>query len=140
MPSSTSRSVSVLRRFGDRWVRWGDRIADKITAALHVVALPATAAQIVPTIGTPPTLAAVREVLSSDDRSIRTSKTQWALRMWGHDEYGGIAGELGSRIDAAGGWITVGIAEKSKNRPASPVRALMKARVDLPFRSRNGWA
>jgi hypothetical protein len=46
-------------------------------------------------------------VLSADDRFIRTSKSRWALRVWGHDEYGGIAGELGARIDAAGGWLTV---------------------------------
>lgn len=27
--------------------------------------------------------------------------------MWGYDEYSGIAAELGARIDAAGGWLTV---------------------------------
>lgn len=96
-----------LRCFGDRWVHWGDTMASKTEAALHLSAAPATPAHLAATIGDDCREQSVREALWEDDRFIRATKQSWALRRWGIDEYTGVFSEIGARIDAAGGAISI---------------------------------
>jgi hypothetical protein len=95
-----------LRRFGDKWVRWGPTIAERIEAALHLSGRPASAATITATIGDNCHLKSVREVLYEDSRFIRATKETWALRQWDIAEYTGVFSEIAARIDAAGGAIS----------------------------------
>ncbi|MBS4730562.1 hypothetical protein MSM1_20305 [Mycobacterium sp. SM1] len=101
------KSRPGLRRFGDRWVRWGTSVADKAVAVLHVSGVPATAEMIAAAIGENYHPRAVREALYGDHRFARTTRRTWALREWGLDEYGGVFSEIVKRIDVAGGVIEV---------------------------------
>jgi hypothetical protein len=100
-------SQQDLRCLGDRWVRWGVSAADKAEAILHLSEVPVSADDIATAIGQECRPRAVREALYVDDRFVRATRTTWALRQWGLDEYSGIFGEIGERIDAAGGTIGV---------------------------------
>lgn len=95
-----------LRRFDDKWVRWGPTIAERTVAALHLIGVPASAARIAATIGDNCHEKSLREVLYEDPRFIRATKQTWALRQWGLDEYTGLYSEIAARIDAAGGAIS----------------------------------
>jgi hypothetical protein len=95
-----------LRRFGDRWVRWGPTFAERTEATLHLSGVPASAALIAATIGDSCHEKSVREVLYEDPRFTRATKQTWALRQWGIDEYTGVFSEIAARIDAAGGAIS----------------------------------
>ncbi len=89
-----------LRRFGDKWVRWGASFVDKTEAALHLSGAPATAAIIAATIGEECHEKAVRDVLYEDRRFTRATKRTWALRRWAIPEYTGLFSEIATRIDA----------------------------------------
>jgi hypothetical protein len=95
-----------LRRFSDKWVRWGPTFAERTEAALHLSGVPASAALIAATIGDNCHEKSVREVLYEDPRFSRATKQTWALRQWGIDEYTGVFSEIAARIDAAGGAIS----------------------------------
>ncbi|MEY8018984.1 hypothetical protein [Mycobacterium servetii] len=96
------------RRFGDQFVRWGEAIADKIEAALHVLNAPATVDEILATVGHDETpRRAVHGALIRHPRFVRTSRRSWGLHTWGHHEYKGIVDEIRIRIDAAGGRINL---------------------------------
>jgi hypothetical protein len=97
----------LLRRFGDRWVRWGDSIADQAEAVLHLSGVPAEADAIAAAIGQDCQPGAVRYAMSRDDRFARAGPRTWALRRWGLDEYAGVYAAIAERIDAAGGTIGV---------------------------------
>ncbi len=95
-----------LRRFDDKWVRWGPTIAERTEAALHLSGAPTSAARIAATIGDNCREKSVSGVLYEDPRFIRATKQTWALRQWGLDEYTGLYSEIAARIDAAGGAIS----------------------------------
>lgn len=96
------------RRSGDRYIRWGEALADKIEAALHVLNAPATVEEIAATIEHDETTRrAVQGALIRHPRFVRTSRRSWGLRTWGHHEYSGIVDEIRTRIDAAGGRINL---------------------------------
>ncbi|MCH9701857.1 MAG: winged helix-turn-helix domain-containing protein [Actinomycetia bacterium] len=108
--STYLESQVALRSFGDISVRWtGDTTANMAEAALHVLGAPATAEDILATIGSDAgrSLATVNGTLSEDDRFVRASRRSWGLRCWGITEYAGIAHAIGARIDAAGGTASV---------------------------------
>ncbi len=109
IPTDTATDVIAhhegLRRFGDHWVRWGDSIADKIEAALHLSGVPASAPLIAATIDC--LEKSVRVALWDDPRFHRATKQTWALRRWNVDEYHGVYSEIAARIDAAGGAVSV---------------------------------
>ncbi|BBX37586.1 hypothetical protein MMAG44476_37488 [Mycolicibacterium mageritense DSM 44476 = CIP 104973] len=98
-----------LRRVGDRWVRWGAGVGDRAEAALHLAGSPCDLEQIAATAGLPVAgqrRVYLRAVLNGDARFIRTTRTTWGLARWGLREYAGIYGEIGARIDAAGGAVS----------------------------------
>lgn len=98
-----------LRRFGERWVRWGTTKADKAEAVLHLSAdhTPATVEMIAAAIGGDYNQRAMRQALHEDPRFARATQYTWALRAWGLHEYTGVFNEIAIRIDAAGGAIAV---------------------------------
>lgn len=102
-------SRAELRRFNDRWVKWGETLADKAEAILHLRLKhePASADMIAAAIGEPGRVSAVRTTLFQDPRFARASRQTWALRQWGLAEFRGIFTEITSRIDAAGGAVAV---------------------------------
>jgi len=97
------RSRPHLRRFADRWVRWGTTITDKAEAVLHVSAAPASADLIAATMGPDYHPHVIRHALFNDERFSRTTKQLWELRQWGLTEYGGIFAEFTNRIATNGG-------------------------------------
>ena len=134
IPTDTTTDVIAhhegLRRFGDRWVRWGDSIADKIEAALHLSGVPASAPLIAATIDCHEK--SVRVALWDDPRFHRATKQTWALRRWNIDEYHGVYSEIAARIDAAGGAANIqsvvdGIMTTFPDIAESSVRTYMSA-------------
>ncbi|WP_343709682.1 hypothetical protein [Mycobacterium sp.] len=98
-----------LRRFGDKWVRWGNSIADKAAAILHVDSThtPVTSDVIAAAIGENHHERAVSQALFGDRRFARASRQMWALGEWGLPEYSGVFHEIAQRVDSAGGSITI---------------------------------
>ena len=94
-------SQTSLRRFADKWVRWGSASAQKTEAGLHLRGVPSLPAEIARTIGEC-SERAVREALYGDDRFVRTTKLTWALRRWGLPEYTGVFAEITLRLKAHG--------------------------------------
>lgn len=94
-------SYPGLRRFGDKWVRWGPTIADKTEAALHLSGEPTTPAPLATTIDA--NEESVRTVLYHDPRFTRATRLTWAVRQWGIAEYTGLFSEIATRINTARG-------------------------------------
>ncbi|RDH75457.1 hypothetical protein DVS77_27450 [Mycolicibacterium moriokaense] len=94
-----------LRRFGEQWVRWGSTAAELAQAALNVCGDPMSPAAIAEFTGALHAERAIRQALHDNSRFSRATRTTWALRRWGLDEYGGLFTEIAARIDAAGGSI-----------------------------------
>ena len=90
-----------LRRFGDKWVRWGPTIADKTEAALHLSGEPTTPDVLAATINANEN--SVRTALYADPRFARATMRTWAVRQWGITEYTGLFSEITARLDAAPG-------------------------------------
>lgn len=94
-----------MRRFGDVVVRWSPHTTFNVEQVLHAMCEPATAEEIHAAVGAG-TLTSVHRWLSASPLFVRTSRTRWALRVWGLPVYrGSVADEVGARIDAAGGRI-----------------------------------
>lgn len=94
----------TLKAFGDALVRWGPSSLVQAEAVLNAhgeaMTVDAILAHLDPPVPLDKTLAGN---LSTDSRFVRASRTTWALRSWGVEEYGGIAEAIGRQIDAAGG-------------------------------------
>jgi hypothetical protein len=97
-------SYPGLRRFGDRWVRWGTTIADKVAAVLRLSVdhTPVAFNTIIAKAGegrhNP---SSISQVLYEDPRFARASQYSWALREWGLPEYSTVFAEIASRIDSS---------------------------------------
>lgn len=94
-------SYPGLRRFSDKWVRWGPTNADKTESSLHLSGEPATPAMLAATINA--NEKSVRTALFQDPRFTRATRQTWALRIWGITEYTGLFSEIATRIKAARG-------------------------------------
>ncbi len=84
-------SLPGLRRFGDKWVRWGTSITDKAEAILNlnVSHTPVSSEIITAALGEDYQPRAVTQALFEDHRFARASRQTWALREWGLPEYSG---------------------------------------------------
>lgn len=136
IPSATAGDFLAsrlgLRRFDQKWVKWGGTIPDKIEAVLHLSGVPATAALISAVIGQNCSEASVRSALSFDSRFLRATRHTWALRQWGLVEYSGVFSEIAALIDSAGGAISTAavvedIVKRIPDVAESSVRAYMGA-------------
>ncbi|ORB29998.1 hypothetical protein [Mycolicibacterium parafortuitum] len=72
---------------------------------LHARHFPATPEEISPALGSGVSLERIREAMSADPRFLRVTRRTWGLRIWDLPAHAGISGEIGARIDAAGGRI-----------------------------------
>lgn len=93
----------LAKRFGDRLVLWQGSVLDKIFVVLAARGEPADAETLVELVGEGHSVKGTRNRLFEDERFVRVSKTHWALKSWGIEEYTGIADELRQRIDERGG-------------------------------------
>jgi hypothetical protein len=118
-------SRAGLRRFGDKWVRWGSSIVDKTEAALHLSSAPATPALLAATINDGITERSVREALWDDPRFTRATRQTWALRNWGIAEYTGVFAEIAARVDTAGCRASASAATPPPSR--SPARTTRRS-------------
>lgn len=100
-------SEAGLRRMGDVWIPWTGTLADKVAAALEVLASPAVPESIADAFAGEVSLRAIQDALYADDRFVRTSRTTWGLRADGIRTYTGIFDEVATRVDAAGGSIAI---------------------------------
>lgn len=99
--------LQVLR-VGDKLVPWGDSVAVRAAAVLHMRGSAATVEEILSAIGDIDiNVGTLRDMLSHEEQFIRTSRRRWGLRVWDVEEYSGIADAVGARIDRAGGSIRV---------------------------------
>lgn len=98
-----------VRRYGGKYVPWGDTAAVRAEAVLHMRGTPATVGEILSAIGADidQTEGSLKALLYKEDRFIRTSRLRWGLRAWDVEEYSGIVDAIGARIDRAGGSIPV---------------------------------
>jgi len=98
-----------VKRYGGKYVPWGDTAAVRAEAVLHMRGTPATVDEILSAIGSDiaQTEGSLKTLLYKGDRFIRTSRRRWGLRVWDVEEYSGIADAIGARIDRAGGSIRV---------------------------------
>ena len=95
-----------LRRLNEVWVQWGATSREQAEAILHAMGKPMTGADIHALTDIQPlTLDTLMRTLSTDERFVRASRTTWALRAWGVDEYRSVVDEIGRRIDAGGGRV-----------------------------------
>lgn len=98
-----------LRRVDNQWVRWGAGVGNRAEAALHLAGQPRALEQIAAAAGLSDVgqqRVYLRNVLNADPRFTRTTRATWGLSRWGLREYAGIYGEIGARIDAAGGAVS----------------------------------
>ncbi|MFL0240833.1 helix-hairpin-helix domain-containing protein [Mycobacterium sp. SMC-17] len=105
-----------LREIGGVYVRSSAGLSDKVAAVLHSNSEPMTAEEICAVVGDETSARAVLKALHGKATFVRTSRTRWTLASRNVPAYGGIAQELISRIEAAGG--------------RSPVRTLLDDMVD----------
>lgn len=88
---------------GDKVLRWGGSVVDKVVSLLTLSGEPASAEELVERIGEGHNPRGVRNRLFEDERLVRVDKYRFALREWGMEEYSGIAEEIAQRIRAHGG-------------------------------------
>lgn len=91
------------RRFGDTLAVWSGSVVDKCVALLALHGEPATAEQLIEGVGEGHSVRGARARFFEDPRLVRVTRTRWALRAWDHEEYTGIADEIGQRIVEGGG-------------------------------------
>lgn len=100
------REVTALRCFGDVWVPWPEAgVCNQAEALLHALGVPVTMEildQELRAAGVR-NLSSLSRAISDDDRFVRTSRYNWALRDWRLLEYTGLIDAIEQRIDAAGG-------------------------------------
>lgn len=105
LPMSNANAARWIEEAGlgkqvaGRLVLWQGSIVDKINVVLAARGEPADAETLVGLVGEGHSVKGTRNRLFEDDRFARVSKTLWALRTWGLEEYTGIADELRQRIE-----------------------------------------
>src|SRR5829696_911892 len=93
---------SRYRRLGGTVGRWSS-VVDKCVSLLALRSSPADAETLVAEIGEGHSITSTRNRLFEDPRVMRISRTAWALRSWGLEEYTGITDEIAQRINEWGG-------------------------------------
>ena len=76
-----------FRRVGEQLVVWSGNVVDKSVALLAVRCKPADADTLVDLVGEGHNVRGVRARFFGDERLMRVNRTDWALRVWGLEEY-----------------------------------------------------
>lgn len=97
--------AGLTKQVAGRLVLWQGSVVDKISVVLAARGEPADAETLVELVGEGHSVKGTRNRLFEDERFVRVSKTLWALRSWGLEEYTGIADELRQRIEENGGLV-----------------------------------
>lgn len=100
-------SVACMKKFGDTWFQWRGDVAYKAAVVLRIRDEPATLEQIVNDIGEGHSTASLRNVIGTDRRFLRVSRSHWGLAVWGGIAYSGIGGSMIEYIAAHGGSVAL---------------------------------
>src|SRR5205085_9586971 len=92
-----------FRREGDMLLVWTRGAVDKCVALLAFHNQTMDAETLLDLVGEGHNVRGIRARLFEDPRLMRVSRTRWALRDWGLEEYTGIAEEIAQRIEEWGG-------------------------------------
>ena len=98
-----------FRRDGDLAMIWSGSVVDKCVALLASRGEPADVETLVSLVGEGHNVRGVRARFFEDERLARVNRAEWALRVWGLEEYTGITDEIAQRIREAGGSIEVDV-------------------------------
>jgi hypothetical protein len=101
--SGVLERIGGVRVFGDRVALWKGSVVDKATSALAIRGAPASAEELAEVIGEGYSVRSLRNRLGQDPRIARVGKHQWALRVWGLEEYSGVADEIAEEVERQGG-------------------------------------
>jgi len=93
------------RDIGDGWfARWSGGLGDKAETVLNLMLRAGTPEEINDAIDEGHATSSLRNVLSGDTRFVRLDRANhFGLRVWGWEEYSGIAQEMRERIEQRGG-------------------------------------
>ena len=94
-----------FRRIGDTLVVWTGSIVDKCISLLALHGSPTDADTLIDEVGEGHNVVGARNRFFEDERLMRISRSGWALRAWGLEEYTGITDEIHQRIDEHGGRV-----------------------------------
>lgn len=136
-------SIGDHRIYNENLLRWGNSAIDKVIALLRALGEPTADTTLIEMVDEGHNVRAIRDRLFQDDRVIRSSRTEWALRDWGYPEYTNVAGLIARQIAENGGAIqfadlashlagTFGIAEDTtRAQVRTPLFSLVGNQVRL---------
>ena len=101
------RNSQIRQWQGQQLVRWGKSVSDRLVLALADIEKPSTIQRMMEHIGEKSAHTTAINALRSDPRTIRTTRTTWALASWGTPEYRGIARSLQDILEQEGGTCTI---------------------------------
>ena len=107
------RSTGLFRREDGQIMAWQGSIADKCVALLAHRNEPMDIRTLVDMVGEGHTIEGARNALYMDTRAHRVTRSEWGLRAWGSDDYGGIVDMLARKIRGADGEVKLREAAKS---------------------------
>lgn len=99
--------IGGFRRFGDWIAIWSGSVVDKVVRILAIRGSPTSPDELAAIIGEGHSIRSLRNRLSDDPRLARVAKNQWALRIWGLEEYTGAADEMAEEIERQGGAVSL---------------------------------
>jgi Bacterial RNA polymerase, alpha chain C terminal domain len=129
-----------FRVFGETLAVWSNNIVAKCIAVLALRGEPTSADTLVELIGEGHNVRGVRARLFDNPYLMRTSRTQWALRAWGLEEYTGITDEIAQRIEEAGGRARLDTIISELVRQFGVREASVRVYAEAPmFIMEDGW-
>lgn len=129
-----------FRRFGSTLVRWSGSLIDKSVAILALRGQPTDAETLVAEVGEGHSVRTALNGFFGDDRLIRVSRTHWALKSWGLEEYTGIVQEIAQRINEGGGRILLTDLVEELVRQFGVKEGSVKTYAEAPmFVLEDGW-
>ena len=91
-----------VRLFNGQLVRWGTSASDRLAFALADMGRPATIDEMVTHVAENRARNSIINALAADSRTVRISRTHWALVSWNLAEYSGIAESMRNLIEEHG--------------------------------------
>ena len=96
-----------VRLFNGQLVRWGASASDRLAFALADMGRPATVDEMVTHVAENRSRNSIKNALAADSRTVRVSRTHWALASWNLAEYSGIAESMRSLIEEHRGAMAI---------------------------------
>lgn len=128
-----------FRRFGPALALWSGSIVDKCVSLLAIRGAPTDAETLVTEVGEAHNVTGARNRFFEDPRLSRVSRSLWALKAWGMEEYSTITEEISQRIDEAGGRVLLSVVV-DELRVFGVKESSIKVYAEAPmFVIENGW-